>query len=59
MKKGKGGEGFAVTKRPHMEKDMGKTMVADCKYSYSDNAAELKKSVDGLASYVKNNKVKR
>lgn len=56
---GDGMYGYGVMKKDHFEKDMGKTSVADCRYGKGDNPAELKESVDKLASYVRNNKVKR
>ena len=39
---------------------MGNTSVADTKYAKSDvdNEPELARSVDALASYVKNNRMK-
>lgn len=43
----------------HWEKSQGETNVADGKYaSEMDNPADLKRSVDSLASYVKKNKMK-
>jgi len=47
-----------ATKGGHFEKDAGKTMVADLKYGSGNNPEDLKRSVDGLASYVKKNKMK-
>ncbi len=40
----------------HWEKKMEDVSVADGKYSGSDEAAEYKKSVDGLANYAKKHK---
>lgn len=44
----------------HWEKKPGETSVANGKYSSSEmgNPEELKKSVDGLASYTKKHKMK-
>lgn len=44
----------------HWQKDQGKTMVADGKYTEGEmsNPEHLKKSVDGLASYAKKHKMK-
>lgn len=60
MKRTGSGIGFAATKKPHSEKMMGNTSVADTKYAKSDvdNEPELARSVDALASYVKNNRMK-
>lgn len=53
------GQGFAAQPNHHWEKKPEETMVADGKYGTEFGAPEeLKKSVDGLASYVKKNKMK-
>lgn len=45
--------------KPHWEKKMDDVSVADGRYSSEmDQAAEYKKSVDGLANYVKSHKAK-
>ena len=43
----------------HWEKKPGDTMVSDLKYTSGemDNPEHLKKSVDGLSSYVRKNKM--
>lgn len=60
MKRESKGEGYSVMKKDHWEKDAGKTGVSDLKYSRSEmgNPEELKDSVNALANYVKNNRMK-
>lgn len=60
MKRTGSGEGFAATKKPHMEKSMKDTNVSDLKYSKNnmDTEKELGESVDKLAGYVKKHKMK-
>jgi hypothetical protein len=53
------GKGMAEMGPSHWEKKVGDTMVADGKYaSEMGNPEDLKKSVDGLASYAKKHKEK-
>ena len=60
MKRTGSGEGFAATKKPHSEKSLKDTGVADLKYAKygMDNEKELSESVDKLAGYVKKHKMK-
>lgn len=50
--------GYSVMKKDHYEKDVMMAYPSDCRYSYGDNADELKMSTDKLAGYVKKNKMK-
>lgn len=60
MKREGGGEGFAVTKKPHMEKSLKETDVAGGKYGKNnmDTEKELAESVDKLSAYVKKHRMK-
>lgn len=54
----KGKKGFPVPKE-HKEQDMSNLSCANVKYAGEfSNPEDLKKSVDGLASYVKSHKMK-
>lgn len=51
--------GMPYFEKDHWEKDMGDTKVANGKYaSEMGNAEDLKESVNKLADYAKNNKMK-
>lgn len=53
------GAGMPYFERDHWQKNAGETEVANGKYTQGEmsNPEHLKKSVDGLANYVRKNKM--
>jgi len=59
MKDKSSGRGMPYFEKDHWEKKPEETGVADLKYATEfGNPEDLKRSVDGLANYVKKNKMK-